>query len=310
MSSVQVRQPTKPTLVILAAGLGRRYGGLKQLESVGPAGETIVDYSIYDAVRAGFGQVTFVIPPDMEDAFRATIGRRYGQVVPVVYAHQRLEAVPPGFAVPAGRTKPWGTGQAVLSVADKVRAPFAVANADDFYGADSFAALSAFLQQPQTGVPVHALVGYGLRNTLSESGTASRAVCRCTVDGWLEDIVETVGIEKHSVGAHWKDEHGRIRNFTGDETVSMNLWGFVQEFFTELRAAFERFLRDRGSSTDAEFYLPAVVQDALRGGRARVRVLPSTDRWCGITNPRDKDEVVRFIRGLVEQGTYPSKLWG
>jgi hypothetical protein len=300
----------KPTLVVLAAGMGRRYGGLKQLEAVGPAGETIMDYSIYDAVRAGFGKVVFVIRPDMEGTFHAAIGRRYEQRLPVAYAQQRLDAVPPGFSVPAGRTKPWGTGQAVLSAADELREPFAVANADDFYGAGSFAALSAFLQAPQTGAPVYALAGYVLRNTLSASGAVSRAVCRCTPDGWLEDIVETHGIEQDGRGARRKDEHGQVHKFTGDETVSMNLWGFVPSYLDELRGAFGRFLRDRGASTDAELYLPVVVQDAIHAGRARVRVLPSTDRWCGITNPRDKDDVVRFIGGLVDQGAYPAKLWG
>ena len=300
----------KPTLVILAAGMGRRYGGLKQLESVGPGGETIMDYSIYDAVRAGFGKVAFVIRPDMEGTFHATIGRRYEQRVPVTYAYQRLEALPAGFAVPPGRTKPWGTGQAVLSAAGEVHEPFAVANADDFYGAGSFASMSAFLRQPQTGTPEYALVGYVLRNTLSESGAVSRAVCRSTPEGWLEDIVETIGLERDGTGARRKDEHGRVHKFTGDETVSMNLWGFVPTFVAELGNAFERFLRDRGTSPDAELYLPAAVQDAIRAGRARVRVLPSADRWCGITSPRDKDDVIRFIRGLVNQGTYPAKLWG
>ena len=299
----------KPTLIILAAGIGRRYGGLKQLESVGPAGETIMDFSIYDAVRAGFGQVVFVIRPDMAGVFHATIGRRYEQRIPVAYAYQRLDALPAGFAVPPGRTKPWGTGQAVLSAADNVHEPFAIANADDFYGAGSFAALSAFLQRPQTGPPVYALVGYVLRNTLSESGAVSRAVCRCTAEGWLEDIVETHGIERDGRGARRVDEQDQVHRLSGDETVSMNLWGFVPAFLGELRSAFDRFLRTHGTSPDAELYLPAVVRDALRPGHARVRVLPSTDRWCGITNPRDKDPVVRFIRQLVDQGVYPTKLW-
>jgi NDP-sugar pyrophosphorylase family protein len=299
----------KPTLIILAAGVGRRYGGLKQLESVGPAGETIMDFSIYDAVRAGFGQVVFVIRPDMESAFHATIGRRYEQRIPVAYAFQRLDALPAGFSVPPGRTKPWGTGQAVLSAADSLHGPFAVANADDFYGAGSFAALSAFLQQPQTGAPVYALVGYVLRNTLSESGAVSRAICRCTAEGWLEDIVETHGIERDGDGARRTDEQGQAQRFTGNETVSMNLWGFVPAFVGELRSAFERFLSESGASTDAELYLPAVVRDALRHQRARVSVLPSTDRWCGITNPRDKEQVVAFIGQLVDHGVYPAKLW-
>ncbi len=299
----------KPALLILAAGIGRRYGGLKQLESVGPAGETIMDYSIYDAVRAGFGKLVFVIRPDMTDTFHAAIGRRYEQRIPVTYGYQRLDALPAGFSVPPGRTKPWGTGQAVLSAADAVREPFAVANADDFYGAGSFAAMGTFLQQPQAGTPVYAMVGYALRNTLSESGAVSRAVCRHTVDGWLEDIVETIGIEREGRGARRIDAEGHVHKFGGDETVSMNLWGFQPVFLDELRGAFERFLRQRGASTEAELYLPTVVQDSIRAGRARVRVLPSTDRWCGITNPRDKEAVLRFIHELVAQGRYPAKLW-
>ncbi len=299
----------KPTLIILAAGIGRRYGGLKQLESVGPAGETIMDFSIYDAVRAGFGRVVFVIRPDMESQFHDTIGRRYEQRVPVAYAYQRLEALPAEVAVPPGRVKPWGTGQAVLSAADIVHEPFAVANADDFYGAGSFGAISTFLLQPQTGAPIYALVGYALRNTLSESGAVSRAICRCTAEGWLEDIVETHGIERDGTGARRADEQGQARRFVGDETVSMNLWGFVPAFLDELGAAFKRFLRAHSTSPDAELYLPVVVRGALQAGRARVKVLPSTDRWCGMTNPRDKEQVVQFLRGLVEQGVYPRKLW-
>jgi hypothetical protein len=299
----------KPALVILAAGVGRRYGGLKQLESVGPGGETIMDFSVFDAVRAGFGQVVFVIRPDMESQFHELIGRRYEQRVPVAYVFQRLDALPAGLAVPAGRTKPWGTGQAVLSAAEVVHEPFAVANADDFYGADSFGAISRFLQEPQTGMPTYALVGYALRNTLSESGAVSRAVCRCTSDGWLKDIIETHGIEREEAGARRIDQTGQVHRYSGDETVSMNLWGFVPAFLDELRTSFEHFLRASATSLDAELYLPAVVREALQAGRARVKVLPSTDRWCGLTNPRDKESVVHFLRGLVERGIYPRKLW-
>jgi hypothetical protein len=299
----------KLSLVILAAGIGRRYGGLKQLESVGPAGETIMDFSIYDAVRAGFGRVVFVIRPDMETQFHEAIGRRYEQRVPVAYAYQRLDAVPTGMAVPPGRTKPWGTGQAVLSAAGLIHEPFAVANADDFYGSHSFAALSAFLQKPQIAETTYALVGYALRNTLSASGAVSRAICRSTMDGWLEDIVETHGLERDNDGARRIDEQGRVQHFTGDETVSMNLWGFTPVFFDELGTAFADFVLARSGSLDAELYLPEVVGAVVQTGRARVQVLPSPDRWCGITNPRDKEDVVAFLRGLVQQGAYPKKLW-
>jgi len=299
------------TLVILAAGVGRRFGGLKQLEHVGPSGETIMDYSVFDALRADFGRVVFVIRPEMDATFHATLGQRYATRIPVAYVHQRLDAVPPGFSVPPDRTKPWGTSQAVLAVADVVGGPFAVINADDFYGAGSFATLADFLRQPQREpVPTYALVGYELRNTLSEAGTVSRGVCRCTPDGWLVDIVETHGIERHATGPRYPGPDGTARMLTGDEVVSMNMWGFVPPFFEELRAGFSRFLQAHAGSHDAEFYLPIAIQDALRAGRARVKVLPSPDTWCGITNPRDVERVTAHLRQLVAHGQYPTPLWG
>jgi NDP-sugar pyrophosphorylase family protein len=292
--------------------MGRRYGGLKQLEGVGPAGETLMDYSLYDAVRAGFGRVVFVIRPDMEGTFHELIGRRYERRIPVAYVYQRLEALPAGFTVPAGRTKPWGTGHAVLAAADAVHEPFSAVNADDFYGSASFAAMHAFLQSPQAGTtPSYAMVGYALRHTVPDSGRVARAVCRCGSDGWLQDIVETIGIERHGSGARQTDDSGRaLQEFTGDELVSMNLWGFLPSFFDDLRGVLVRFLQQHGRSTDAELHLPAVVQDALHGGRARIRVLTTTSTWCGITNPRDKAKVTEFVAGLVAHGEYPPMLWG
>ena len=263
----------KPTLVILAAGMGSRYGGMKQLESVGPGGETIMDYSIYDALRANFGKALFVIREDMVDAFRETIGRRYEQHIPVAYAFQRLEDLPSGYTVPAGREKPWGTGQAVLAVAGHVNEPFAVVNADDFYGANSFAALGRFLQDDDTGdVPTYAMVGFTLRETLSESGTVNRGCCRCTPDGWLEEITEITNIEAHGDDARCVDATGNERVLSGDTRVSMNTWGFRPVFLEHLAARFERFLQQQGASPTAEFHLPTGVQELIRAGRARVRV--------------------------------------
>lgn len=300
----------KPTLVILAAGMGSRYGGMKQLESVGPAGETIMDYSMYDALRAGFGKAVFVIRPDMEDAFRETIGRRYEAHIPVAYAFQRLEDLPAGFENPLERTKPWGTGQAVLAVAEKVHEPFAVVNADDFYGANSFAILGKFLSEDDHGdVPTYAMVGFTLRDTLTEAGTVNRGCCRSSADGWLEEITEIINIERHGTDARYTDATGAEQILSGDQVVSMNTWGFRPIFFEQLRAGFERFLGENADSLKAEYYLPAGVQELMRAGRARVRVLPTPDRWVGVTHKEDKPRVIRMIGELIEQGKYPRKLW-
>lgn len=300
----------KPTLVILAAGMGSRYGGMKQLEAVGPEGATIMDYSIYDALRAGFGKAVFVIRPEMEAAFKETIGRRYEKHIPVAYVFQRLEQLPAGYSVPPGRAKPWGTAHAVLAAENEVNEAFAVVNADDFYGANSFAVLSEFLQQEeQADVPAYAMVGYTLRETLTEAGSVNRGCCRCTPDGWLESITEIVGIERDGVDACYPDETGERRVLSGDQLVSMNIWGFGRAFFDQLRERFENFLRENGTSNTAEFYLPTGVQELMRAGRARVKVLPTTDRWCGVTHPEDKPRVVRMIGELVERGRYPRRLW-
>lgn len=300
----------KPTLLVLAAGMGSRYGGLKQLESFGPGGATIMDYSIYDALRGGFGRVVFVIRAEMDADFRATIGRRYETRIPVAYAHQKLDDLPAGFKVPDGRTKPWGTGQAVMAAARVIDGPFAVVNADDFYGASSLGALGKFLSEPDTGpLPTHAMVSYPLRDTLSEGGTVSRGVCQVSRDGWLEDVVETTKIEGRGNDAWAADGAGGGRALPGDAPVSMNLWGLRSGFFSELQTAFESFLRENAASTTAEFYLPGVVQGLVRRGAARVRVLPSRDTWCGVTNREDRPRVERILSDLVARGAYPERLW-
>lgn len=300
----------KPTLVILAAGMGSRYGGLKQLEPVGPGGETIMDYSIYDAIRAGFAKAVFVIRSDMEAAFKETIGRRYEMHVPVAYAFQRLDALPAGFTVPPSRSKPWGTGHAVLATRDEVREPFGVINADDFYGANSIAALGRFLQEEDThDVPTYAMVGFALRDTLSEVGTVNRGCCRRNADGYLESIVEIVGIKRHGSDGRYTDGSGNTQIISGDDQVSMNTWGFQPILFDELGARFKHFLRQNAASETAEFHLPTGIQELMRAGRARVKVLPTTDRWCGVTHQEDKPRVVEMIGKLVSRGDYPRKLW-
>ncbi len=300
----------RPTLVMLAAGVGSRYGDLKQLEVVGPGGATIMDYSVYDALRAGFGRIVFVIRPDMEAAFRAAIGQRCERRVPVAYALQRLDALPLGFAAPPGRTIPWGTGHAVLAAERLVKDPFAVVNADDLYGADAFAGLSGFLRREEPeDVPTYAMVGYALRDTLTETGAVNRGCCRCTPDGWLERITEVTHIERDGPDGRYFDESAHERTISGSELVSMNAWGFRPVFFDQLRQRFECFLREDVVSETAEFYLPDAIADLILAGRARVKILPTKDTWAGITHPEDKPQVIEMISELIRRGEYPRMLW-
>ncbi len=300
----------KPNLVILAAGMGSRYGGMKQLEAVGPGGATIMDYSIFDALRAGFGKVTFVIRTEMEEAFHAAIGSRYASRVEIAYAFQRLDGLPSGFSVPTDRTKPWGTGQAVLAARECVAEPFAVINADDFYGADAYVRLVEFLRQEDSGDgPTYAMVGYRLRDTLSDAGEVNRGVCQCGGDGRLSRITEITGIRASGDGGVYVDEGGAEQVIGGDERVSMNAWGFTPVFLKQLRERFEMFLREQATSMTAEFYLPAAIQDLMEAGRAQVEVLPTEDRWVGVTYPQDKAYVVATIDSLVASGRYPRQLW-
>ena len=300
----------KPTLVILAAGLGSRYGGLKQLEPVGPGGATIMDYSIFDALRAGFGRIVFVIRAELEEAVRAAFGRRYEAQAPVAYAHQRLDDLPVGFTLPDGRTKPWGTGHAVLAAAGQVDGPFAVVNADDFYGAKAFAAIGEFLRTaPDSALPTYAMVGYTLRDTLSDSGTVSRGLCRCTPEGWLERITEVTGVARSGRDARHPGPDGTEQTVPGDTLVSMNIWGFQAAVFDQLRSGFRAFLDVNSGNPKAEFYLPAAIQEAIRADQARVRVLPAGAQWCGVTHPQDRADASEFIHGLVARGDYPAELW-
>jgi len=301
-----------PTLVILAAGLGRRYGGLKQLEPVGPGGATLMDYSIYDARRAGFRQVVFVIRPEMEAAVRETLVARYAPHLPVVLALQRMDEVPPDIPVSVDRTRPWGTAHAVLSAAACVSGPLAVINADDFYGGAAFAALAEFLRAipVSVGAATWAMVGYCLRDTLSETGAVARAVCQCTPDGWLQRIEEVTGLTRCGADAQSADEEGTPRIVSGDTRVSMNLWGFTPAVFEVLRTGFHDFLLSYGTSPTAECYLPHVVQAAVAAGRARVRVLPGGDTWCGVTHPADRARAAAVLADRVAAGAYPKDPWG
>ena len=295
-----------PTLLVLAAGMGSRYGGLKQVDPVGPGGETIVDYSIYDALRAGFAKVVFVIRKDIEQSFRTTVGARFERDVDVEYVFQELDKLPPGFCVPDGRTKPWGTLHAVLMASGAINKPFAVINADDFYGAESYRSL---VQSLQSNILNYAMVGFVLRNTLSDFGPVSRGVCQVDGNDLLQDIVELTNIVRDGAHAMNTDATGRLTKLSGDEVVSMNMWGFSPHIFEELTEIFQEFLRRSGSDLSSESYLPSAVNELVLAGRAHVKVLRTNDLWCGTTYREDHPRVVERISQLIHDGFYPKRLW-
>ncbi len=297
---------TKPTLLILAAGMGSRYGGLKQIDPVGPNGETIIDYSIYDALRAGFGKLVFVIRHDFEKAFRETIGARFEKRVPVEYVYQELTMLPPGFSVPEGRTKPWCTTHAILLAENAVKEPFAAINADDFYGREAYQVLAKHLT---SGTPDYAMVGFILRNTLSEFGSVARGVSRVDGNNYLTSIVEMLKIEPDGAGAKNSGADGTITRLTGDEAVSMNFWGFTPAVFGQLRTQFTAFLKKSGQEAKSECYIPATVGELVAAGQAKVKVLRTNDSWFGVTYREDRPRVVESIRKLIARGDYPDKLW-
>jgi dTDP-glucose pyrophosphorylase len=286
--------------------LGSRYGGLKQLDTVGPDGETIMDYSIFDARRAGFGKVVFVIRKEIEEPFKKTLGARYEKRVPVEYVFQEAGKLIPGFSIPEGRTKPWGTTHAILMASNVIHEPFAVVNADDFYGAESFRVLSEHLQ---TGSSDYAMVGFVLRNTLSEFGTVARGVCHVAEDGYLKDILELKSIEREGPRITNIDAEGQETVLNGGEMVSMNMWGFTPQIFGQMYDQFQRFLKRYGGDLKAECYIPNTVNTLIQSGQARVKVLRSGDAWFGVTYREDHPRVVQSISRLVEGGTYPRKLW-
>lgn len=293
----------------MAAGVGSRYGGLKQFDGVGPAGETLMDYAVFDAARAGVERVVFVIRPELEREFHEHCGRRYAHRLEVAYAFQELSALPAGFAPPPGRGKPWGTGHAVLSAAQAVHGPFIVCNADDFYGAEGYGLLAEFLRGPQSAPPErYAMVAFELRRTLSEHGTVSRGVCTTTPDGLLLGVREYTRIEATPDGPRQRGPDGE-RAFGGHEPVSLNLWGFRPGLFDHLRARFEDFLRRRSGDPAAEFFLPAVIDELIRERLATVSVLRTSAQWFGLTHRQDRARVAAHLRELHERGEYPPRLW-
>lgn len=300
---------SKPTLVIMAAGMGSRFGGCKQITPVDEYGHAIMDYSVYDALRAGFGRVVCVIKPEMEADFRAAVGDRIAEHADLRLAYQTIDRLPEGFAVPEGRTKPWGTAHAVLCAADAVEGDFAAINADDFYGRNAFEAACGFLTG-EHAPNAHAMVGYRVENTLSESGSVSRGVCRTDEGGYLTEIVERVRIEPREGGAAYIEEG--VETFIPSGTpVSMNMWAFSGGILEEMRARFVDFLNSAAKKNPlkAEYFLPSVPDQLIREGKARVRVLDTREKWYGMTYREDIEDVRAALRRLRDEGVYPEKLW-
>lgn len=298
----------KPTLLVLAAGMGSRYGALKQMDGVGPNNEAILDYSIYDAKRAGFGKVVFVIRKDFADAFKKiNNSERFG--LPVEYVYQGLDCLPEGYSVPEGRVKPWGTGHAVLMAADVIKEPFAAINADDFYGKEAYEVVAKYLESCYGKTGEYSMVAYKLKNTLSDFGTVSRGVCTQDENHYLQTIVERTSIGKTEKGAAYNDEDGN-HELDMETLVSMNFFGFTPDFLTHLKQGFKDFLDGQAKSNiKAEFYIPLMVNKLINSGKARLKVLSSEAVWFGVTYKEDKPAVVKNIQALIDKGIYPEKLW-
>ncbi|MBR6469030.1 MAG: nucleotidyltransferase [Lachnospiraceae bacterium] len=303
---------SKITLVIMAAGMGSRYGGLKQIDPVDEQGNKIIDFSIYDAIRAGFKKVVFIIKKENEHDFKTLIGDRVKDRIEVEYVFQELTDIPKGSGVPEGRVKPWGTAHAVLSCRGIIDGPFAVINADDYYGREAFKLICDFLSGLKPGSEgEYAMVGYKIENTLTENGYVSRGICSTDDNGYLKDIVERTHIEKRNGGAAFTEDGEHYTDISPESIVSMNLWGFSKGFIDEINLSFERFFKETvpGNPLKAEHYLPGVVDELLKAGRAKVKVLRSSDRWFGVTYKEDKPFVEESIRKLKEKGEYPVNLW-
>ncbi len=300
----------KPTLLVLAAGMGSRYGSLKQIDPVGPSGETIIDYSIYDAIRAGFGKVVFIIRKSFEEDFKEIFISKLQPHIAVEYVFQEIENIPEGLAVPAGRTKPWGTAHAILMAKDVINEPFAVINGDDFYGAGAFITMSDYLvalnedQQTQ-----YSLVGYQVGNTISEHGTVSRGICIADQDDFLQSVTERTNIQFTRGGIAYTDADGAFVFLKPETLVSMNFWGFTPQYFKQTENMFIDFVHANSDSLKAEFYIPTAIDKLINNSQAKVKVLKSNARWFGVTYKEDKPIVIEKLNQLIKSGIYPAKLW-
>ena len=300
----------KPTLFVLAAGMGSRHGGLKQLDGVGPNGETIMDYSIFDAIRGGFGKIVFVIRKDFEEDFRKKIISKYENHIPVEVVFQSIDKLPEGFTCPAERVKPWGTNHAVLMGKEVIREPFAVINADDFYGRDSFAVIGKFLSElPEGAKNTYCMVGFRVGNTLSESGTVARGICSTDENRHLTTVVERTEIMRINGVVSYKDENGEWVGIEDNTPVSMNMWGFTPDYFNYSEEYFIDFLKENIDKPKAEYYIPLMVNKLINDGTATVEVLDTTSRWFGVTYAADRQGVVDKLQALADSGEYPSKLF-
>ncbi|MFP4025559.1 MAG: sugar phosphate nucleotidyltransferase [Thiohalospira sp.] len=297
------------TLLVLAAGMGSRYGGLKQIDQVGPNGETIIDYSVYDAIEAGFNKVVFIIRKDIEKEMNDLLFKKYSKKIKVEYVFQELENVPGQIEVPKDRVKPWGTGHAVLMAKDVIHEPFVVINADDFYGKGAFKVIADYIRSQQENLKgKYCMAGYLLKNTLSENGTVSRGVCKVNNNNELIDITERtkIGWENNQIVA--KSDHEKI-SFTGNEYVSMNFWGFTPDVFPALESEFVKFITEHYNNPKAEYYIPNIVSHQIEKENATVKVLKATSQWFGVTYKEDKPVVIEKIKELTKAGEYPQKLW-
>jgi UTP-glucose-1-phosphate uridylyltransferase len=300
----------KPTLLILAAGIGSRYGGLKQLDRIGPSGETIVDYSIYDALRAGFGKIIFVIKESIEKDFKEAFIDKLKGKVDVDYVLQEIWKVPAGVTRSPERQKPWGTGHAILMADGRIDGPFAVINSDDFYGREAYETLAGYYKGwTQARDNDYCMVGYHVGNTLSEFGAVSRGVCSTDRDSFLEDVVERTHIERAADGIFYRDDSGKAFQLADQTIVSMNFWGFTPSFFQYLQEGFEAFIRTNAGNPKAEYYIPTAVNHLIKNRIATVRVLHSPGKWFGMTYKEDREIVVESIRSLIKKGIYPENLW-
>ena len=298
----------KPTLLILAAGMGSRYGGLKQMDELGPSGESIIDYSVFDAIRAGFGKVVFVIREDFAQAFKDRFEPRLKGKIETAYVYQSLDKIPAGFSVPEGRQKPWGTGHAMLMGKDIINTPFAIINADDYYGKDAYMQAFDFIQSSKD-INEYAMIGYALKNTLSEHGTVSRGVCEADSDNYMTQVIERTKIGKEGDKIFFYEDN-RKEELTGEEPISMNFWIFKPEFFTHLENSFILFLKERGSELKSEFYYNLPANNMIQAGTAKVKIIPTPAQWFGVTYQEDKPMVKAALSELHTNGVYPKAgLW-
>jgi UTP-glucose-1-phosphate uridylyltransferase len=297
----------KPTLLILAAGMGSRYGGLKQMDEIGPSGESIIDYSVFDAIRAGFGKVVFVIREDFAEAFKAQFEPRLKGKIETEYVFQSLDKIPSGFSVPEGREKPWGTGHAMLMAKEVIKTPFAIINADDFYGKSAYLQAAEFIQK-SSSENEYAMIGYALKNTLSEHGTVSRGVCEADALDNLSKVTERTKIGKEGNKIYFYEDNLK-EELTGEEPVSMNFWIFKPTFFTHLETGFKTFLKEKGNEPRSEFYFNIQADNMVKAGEATVKIINTPAKWFGVTYQEDKPMVKESLKALINAGEYPENLW-